>query len=430
MKHTRIDAPGSKPSSITRPSMKCGGTARRARPHRRSLPRGTGVHLLIVLFVLSALAGCDLKDRRDAPANGRHARGGAAGDAVGGADTIDAAEPSESAADSGRTIAGGTGSISVFFSNTYAGAPEVGESDTANIDRRCAAFIATARRTLDCAFFELESDRIAEALIAARRRGVRVRVVAETDYRDDGPMQAIIAAGIVVRFDGRSALMHNKFIVVDGAAVWTGSYNVTDNCAFRNNNNGLIIRSAELAENYTSELSEMFDDGLFGPRSPAATPHSLVKLPDGTDIYNYFSPEDDVPPKITRFLRAAKKSVHFMAFSFTDSTIAEAMLEDAQRGVSVEGVVETRGASGRGAQAPRLRAGGVPTLLDGNRYVMHHKVIVIDGLWTITGSYNFTGSGAESNDENLLVIKSRAVARAFEQEYERIKRMARRVEPS
>ncbi len=427
MIHTRTDAPGSESVNIMRPTMQWSGTAWFDRRRRRVLPRSGGVHLLILVLVASALAGCDLKDRRDAPADRRHARGGDAADALDGSDTMQSAE---SDAGSGRTTAAVTGPIGVFFSNTYAGDPEVGESDIANIDRRCAAFIATARRTLDCAFFELESDRIAAALIAARRRGVRVRVVAETDYRDNGPMQAIMAAGIVVRFDGRAALMHNKFIVVDGAAVWTGSYNVTNNCAFRNNNNGLIIRSAELAENYTAELSEMFDDGMFGPRSPAATPHSLVKLPDGTDIYNYFSPEDDVPPKIVRFLRAAKKSVHFMAFSFTDSAVAEAMLEDARRGVSVEGVVETRGASGRGAQAPRLRAGGVPTLLDGNRYVMHHKVIVIDGLWTIIGSYNFTGSAAESNDENLLVIKSSAVARAFEGEYDRIKRMARRANPS
>lgn len=316
------------------------------------------------------------------------------------------------------------GAIEVYFSHTYENDPAAARSDTDNIDRHLAAFIAGADRSLDCAFFELGSDRIAAALIAARRRGVQVRIVADADYRDDAPMRRVIADGIPVVFDERHAFMHNKFVAADGRAVWTGSFNATDNCSFRNNNNAVAIRSSEVAANYAAEFAEMFVKHSFGVRSPSATPHSLVKLPDA-DVYTWFAPEDGVPPKVIRVLRSAQRSIHFMAFSFTDTAIGGTMIAMHRKGVTVEGVVETRNAGGAGGQMQRLSAAGVTVLPDGNTYVMHHKVIVVDGLWTITGSYNFTASGANENDENVLIIKSAAVARQFEREYDRVKRMAR-----
>jgi phosphatidylserine/phosphatidylglycerophosphate/cardiolipin synthase-like enzyme len=330
------------------------------------------------------------------------------------------------ARDAGPGITGAAitpGAIHVYFSDTYANDPSVPRNDPDNIDRHLASFMAAAKSTLDCAFFELESDRLASALIAAQKRGVRVRIVGDSDYRDNPQMQSVIAAGIPVVFDERSALMHNKFVVADRASVWTGSFNATDNCAFRNNNNAISIQSRELAENYSTEFAEMFEHKRFGPSSPAATPHPDVTA-GGVEIHNYFSPEDDVPPKIVRFLRGAHTSIHFMAFSFTDATIGQSLVEASRRGVKVEGVMERRGSDTKDAQLAPLVAAGIPVLKDGNTYVMHHKVIVIDGLWTITGSYNFTGSGAHANDENLLVIKSRDVAKRFEDEYARVKRMA------
>lgn len=313
--------------------------------------------------------------------------------------------------------------IEVYFSHTYANKPDIARSYGENIDRQLARFIGAATSTLDCAFFELESQRIADALIAAHLRGVKVRVVGDTDYEMNPEMQAVIDAGIPVIFDQRSALMHNKFVVADNASVWTGSFNATDNCAFKNNNNAVVIRDRRIADNYHVEFAEMFENGEFGPRSSPSTPHSLIKA-GGADIYTYFAPEDDVPPKIIRILRSAKKSIRFMAFSFTDADIANVLMEQAGAGVDVEGVVERRGMESKGAQAPRLQRSGVRVLPDGNSFAMHHKVFIVDGMWTITGSYNFTASGAQSNDENLVIIKSEGVARKFSEEYERVRRMA------
>lgn len=317
----------------------------------------------------------------------------------------------------------GEGIQAVFFSNTYANTPSVGENDDQNIDQQLCRLIAAAESTVDCALFELESTRIADALIAANKRGVRVRIAAETDYFDNEEMQQVLRAGIPVVQDERSGLMHNKFIVIDSSLVWTGSFNTTDNGAYRNNNNAVVIRSRALAENYQVEFEEMFVRHEFGPRSTSNTPHTLVKFPDA-DIYNYFAPEDDVQSKVIRYLNAAKSKIYFMAFSMTDDAIGDALIAREAAGVNVEGVLESRNSSSTYSELGRLVKAGVPVLTDGNSYVMHHKVIVIDGLWTITGSFNFSESAQKSNDENVIIIKSTAVAKMFEEEYARIKQMA------
>lgn len=313
--------------------------------------------------------------------------------------------------------------IKVFFSHAYGNDPSVPREDRDNIDRHIEEFINRATRSLDAAIFELESERIATALVAASKRGVAVRIVSDAEYRENPAMLEVMRSGIGVRFDERSALMHNKFLIADAERVWTGSYNATDNCSYRNNNNGISISSKALADNYQLEFNEMFDKGEFGPRSPSRVPHNPVVVGDAT-IYTYFSPEDDIPPKLVRIIRTARKSIHFMAFSFSDDDIARAMIQAVATGVGVEGVVETTGSMGRGAVAPEFDHAGIPVLRDGNKYLMHHKVIIVDSLWTITGSYNFSASAARSNDENVLIIRSREVARRFEEEYGRIKAMA------
>jgi phosphatidylserine/phosphatidylglycerophosphate/cardiolipin synthase-like enzyme len=375
-----------------------------------------------LVALLLAIAACD---RSDSGASDRYpaSRGEshpADADDPAPADHTDADEPGSVA---GTVDTGDGEGIGVFFSHCYDNDPAAIEADTTNIDRSVASFIASARRTLDCAFYELESDRVADGLIAARARGVRVRMVGESDYRDNVQAQRVIAAGIPIVWDERSALMHNKFIVADDDAVWTGSYNVTDNCSFRNNNNAVSIRSTELAENYRTEFEEMFVSHRFGPRSPSNTPHTFVDVA-GTGVSNYFAPEDDIPPKIVRYLRAAKKSIRVLAFSFTDTTIANALAARHRAGVDVHVVMEKRGSGGRGSVFEALRAAGIDVVTDGNRFVMHHKVIVIDGTWTITGSYNFTNAAATSNDENILIIKSPTVARRFEAEFDRVRSMA------
>ena len=109
-----------------------------------------------------------------------------------------------------------------------------------------------------------------------------------------------------------------------------------------------------------------------------------------------------------------------MTFSYTADTIAEAMVAKVKAGLAVRRVFETQNASGSGADFNRLQQGGVDVLEDGNCYILHHKVIVIDERTVITGSYNFTSSAERDNDENLVIVDDPNLARAYLDEFQRV----------
>jgi phosphatidylserine/phosphatidylglycerophosphate/cardiolipin synthase-like enzyme len=94
------------------------------------------------------------------------------------------------------------------------------------------------------------------------------------------------------------------------------------------------------------------------------------------------------------------------------------MIARSKAGLDVIGVIENRGAS-QGALVP-LFCAKLPVKVDGNKYTMHHKVIILDGNTVVTGSFNFTQSADKENDDNLIVIHSAAVAAAYEQEFQKI----------
>ncbi len=98
--------------------------------------------------------------------------------------------------------------------------------------------------------------------------------------------------------------------------------------------------------------------------------------------------------------------------------MSAALIERAEGGVQVEGVIEKRGAM-YGA-LPDLFCADLPIRIDGNKYTMHHKVIIIDDETVITGSFNFTEMADHENDENVIVIHDQNVASLFLQEFERI----------
>jgi len=176
--------------------------------------------------------------------------------------------------------------------------------------------------------------------------------------------------------------------------------------------------SRQIAADYSNEFEQMFD-GRFGTSKRSATPYPAVRI-GKSRVEVYFSPEDGVAKHVLQRIAAAKRSIHFMTFSYTADTTAEAMIAKVEASLAVRGVFESQNARGTGADFNRLKQGGVDVLEDGNCYILHHKVIVIDERTVITGSYNFTGSAEKDNDENLVIVDDPNLARAYLQEFDRV----------
>ncbi len=286
-------------------------------------------------------------------------------------------------------------------------------------DAYLADAIDAARYSVDVAIYHLNLWSVRDALIRAQRRGLRVRLVVESDYRSEAEITELEQEGIEVVGDMREHLMHHKFVVLDGMEVWTGSMNFTVRGAYINNNNLLAVRSSDLAQRYTREFEEMFLEDRFGALSLPDPAWAPVVLDDG-EWTALFSPDVEVAPKLIELIDDANSTIEFLAFSFTSDEIAGAMLARSDAGVRVRGVVESDQAAAVGAQYEALREGGMDVRLDGNPGTMHHKVIILDGEIVICGSYNFTRSAEEHNDENVLIAIDPDLASQFLIEFEKI----------
>jgi len=307
--------------------------------------------------------------------------------------------------------------FSVYFSR-----PDSPSSGTlrGGPDMELVKAIEAARVSVDVAVLKFNLWSLRDALIDAHRRGISVRMVIDSDYIDEDEIRELIEAGIPVLGDRREGLMHHKFVIVDRKEVWTGSMNFTISDAYRNNNNLIRIISPDLAENYTTEFDEMFIYDRFGDNSLADTPFPIVYV-DGVRIDNCFSPDDRCESRLVNLVDSAQQSINFLIFSFTSDNLANGMLRQSERGVSVSGVFDkSQYFMNRGTEFAKLKAEGLNVQLDENAYSMHHKVIIIDSQVVATGSYNFSYSAENLNDENLLLIYSPEIAMLYQEEYQRI----------
>lgn len=307
----------------------------------------------------------------------------------------------------------------IYFTNPQPTCPPE-EERQGGLDEIVADDMRKAQLQVDVAAYDFDSEPMLEAMIELEERGVLVRVVTDEDYGDLPSIRRLRRNGISVVEDKRSALMHNKFVVIDGRYVWTGSMNFTTNGVYCNNNNLVWFDSPQLAQNFTAEMDEMYDDREFGPRSPLNTPNEQFSI-DGVQIENYFAAEDELAPIIGNLVSEAESEILFMAFSFTIDLIGDPMLARAEDGVQVRGVFETTGSDTIYSYYGEFADAGLPNLQvrrDGNGRIMHHKVIVIDRETVIFGSFNFSANANDSNDEAIVVVHDPTFASFFVEEFE------------
>jgi phosphatidylserine/phosphatidylglycerophosphate/cardiolipin synthase-like enzyme len=297
---------------------------------------------------------------------------------------------------------------------------------TGGVDGPLVEAIDAARLSIDIAAYSLSLNSVRYALIRAHERGVTVRVVMESSNMDRSDPQKLIEAGIPIVGDNRNGLMHDKFMVIDRAEVWLGSMNFTDGGAYDDNNNLMRIRSTKIVEDYIVEFEEMFNEDMFGPDVVAQTPNPTVEI-DGTRVDVFFSPDDGVLAALVPLLEGAQESIYFLAYSFTSNQLGEIIRQQAEEGITSAGVMDDEQVkSNEGTEFDPFRQADLDVRIDGIDGLMHHKVFIIDEKIVAFGSYNFSQSAEERNDENLMVIYNSVIAEQFLLEFQRVQEQAQK----
>lgn len=131
------------------------------------------------------------------------------------------------------------------------------------------------------------------------------------------------------------------------------------------------------------------------------------------EVEVFFSPGDDCMRCVVGQLRRARRQVDICVFTITDNRITDAIEESHQRGVLVRVISDNDKSEDRGSDVDRLLRNGLPVRVDVSDHHMHHKFAVFDGQRALTGSYNWTRSATEYNEENLMLTSDHRAVRAF-----------------
>lgn len=139
---------------------------------------------------------------------------------------------------------------------------EVYFSPNAGTSTRIVQEIGRAFGTLDVAIYSFTLDEIADALIAARNRGVAVRILADSSQANGtgSEVAKLEAAGFQLKRTngGSGGIMHNKFAIFDGRVLLTGSYNWSANAEQNNDENAVFIRDMRVISAFQANFNSMW----------------------------------------------------------------------------------------------------------------------------------------------------------------------------
>lgn len=132
-----------------------------------------------------------------------------------------------------------------------------------------------------------------------------------------------------------------------------------------------------------------------------------------------FSPNGGCEDQILYWIGRANASIHVLIYSFTLDSIGDALITAYNRGVEVQIVFE-KGQISQYSEYQRLKAAGISVRNDTNSRYMHDKIMIVDGVIVLTGSYNYSENAESYNNENLIAIGSQYVAEIYEDEFAKI----------
>lgn len=361
--------------------------------------------------------------------------------------------------------------IKVYF-NAPVNAPALQD----NLEQRMIDLINSATFTLDMAYYDLDLPGVAQAMVAAKNRGVSVRFITDNDNIGVENLEAhsILTAGGVLWIDDQadgsagSGLQHQKLTVVDGRYVSTGSTNMTQSgvhgdknaegqlISRGNDNHIVIIDSVQLAQQITQQMDYMWGDGpggatdsLFGLDKPDHTLTTVYTTNDNIRIEVLFTPQSsslytgsgvDV---MANYVASANTSVDIAQFVISAQDIADALEPRSNAGVVVRGIgdssffyryySEFQDMLGNvilkedGTQEVDSFTGAannawlnpvdvrVAAMQGGDKW--HHKYIRVDNS-VLTGSHNASGAASFTNDENIVIIYDSATAAEFKAHFD------------
>ena len=316
------------------------------------------------------------------------------------------------------------------------------------IAAQLAAFVGAARTSVHIAIYDFRlGDALAKpvvtALTEAAANGVDVRIAYDASKPATGfaalgadPAPPGTAQWLNTRFGGSKValrpvttrsgkLMHDKYVVVDGRRVWTGSTNFTDDAWTRQENNILRITSSALAAAYEQDFEQLWQSGDI--RRTGVGDRGATAIGAETVAWSFAPGEGPaMDGDLVGLVTGVRHRLVIASMVITSHALLSALAKAIGAGVHLSGMYDAGqmgpiahewASSTSSAQAladwktvsaKLVGKKSAPYTPTGVHDFMHLKVLVSDDT-VATGSYNFSAN-AEGNAENQLRITASKVA--------------------
>jgi phosphatidylserine/phosphatidylglycerophosphate/cardiolipin synthase-like enzyme len=327
---------------------------------------------------------------------------------------------------------------------------------------RIADFIGAAKSTIDLAIYDFRlhdaaATIVAEALRSQSRKGIQIRIAydqatdpgpgaagapapahVESDQKPaggDGFVRSFSDVAQIKSITGYRVLMHNKYIIRDGAAadaaVFTGSANYTNDSWGLQENNLLCLRSQQLASYYARDFNDLWSRGKI-VETTGIRDTGTVSIA-GVPVTIAFTPGESlaVLKEIVGAIAAARTQLYVASVVLSSGPILAALSEAIDRGMAIAGLYDgpQMDQVERQWQATNFGTDKLNTWQKVARHLvrknsiafdrhkaqphnfMHNKLVVADQI-VVTGSFNLSNH-AMGNAENVLLIRDQAVAEIY-----------------
>ena len=131
----------------------------------------------------------------------------------------------------------------------------------------------------------------------------------------------------------------------------------------------------------------------------------------------YFSLSDNPQKEIIKNINQAEAFINIAMYIFTDREIAASLINAQNKGVKVRVYLDKSQIESSYSVSRLLVQKGLKVRISTNNYIMHHKFAIIDNRLLLTGSYNWTLSANNRNDENLMVIDDPEIIKIFQNQF-------------
>ncbi len=318
-----------------------------------------------------------------------------------------------------------------------------GRQEPLEVARRVADFVASAQRTLELALYDVRlpdpaGTVVREALEGAAARGVEVRLAYNLEQEERAvpvPPPPVTEPDLIESLKlptrgipGIPDLMHHKYVVRDGRAVWTGSTNWTEDAWSLQENVIATVESEAVAAAFRHNFEELWTTRNV-ERSGLAEPRAIDV--GGTEVRAWFTPGQgrDLSHRIAEAIGRARRRVRIASPVITAGPILGTLAQEASEGkLDLAGVVDEPQSdqvfrqwrqNGRSEwkipllatilrEAPFAGKPSTPYAPGRPHDYMHAKVTVADDV-LFCGSFNLSRSG-ELNAENVLEIHDAGLA--------------------